>query len=451
MSRRRVIAAASSTPRVKLDALRLSLALLIVINVSRIHQRFTILQSLRPALVLICIAFLSALANPRALGRWHWERQWQARVIYGITIVTLGSIAFGISQGASFFMFKDYFSKVLIFAFLLMAAIRSARDLWVFAWAYLIGTGLLVWMALFVFNLSVGTNGFARLDNLETWDANDICVLLEMGLGFGLLLFQVSGRKGKIVAGTICLGIGAAIARSGSRGGFIGLAILLLAYLVSMPGVSPVRRLGLVAVLIGGVAIAAPAGYLAQMETISSVKSDYNWDADQGRRQLAIRGMKYMMSYPVFGLGVGNFGRAEAFISDLAKQRAEMGQGLKWSAPHNSYIEAGSELGIPGFLLFIGLVVGCIVAPWRLRRRIPREWEAGDWEQRVMFHAAKYLPLASIGFAVPAFFVSFAFLDPIYTLAAMTAALSGLVKLRLGVRRSNRRTAMVPLPAGGAR
>jgi O-antigen ligase len=303
--------------------------------------------------------------------------------------------------------------------------------LWLFVWAYVIGASILVWMALFVFNLSVGLNGVARLDNLETWDANDLCVLLLIGLGLSLLLFQTTGRWGKAALATIIVGIGAAIARSGSRGGFIGLAAVVLAYLLSMQGTSVVRRLGLVAVLAVGMAVAAPAGYWQQMNTISSVKSDYNWDAAQGRRQLAIRGLKYMMDYPFFGLGASNFGRADAALSDFAKRQTERGVGVKWSAVHNSYVEAGSEMGIPGLLLFSSLAIGSIVSPWMLRRRIPQEWARGVWDERFLFHAARYFPIAAVGFAVSAFFVSFAFLEPVYVLAGMTAALSAFVHARL--------------------
>lgn len=426
------VASVPSQAPAKIDALRLSLVLLMIMSISRIHQRFGLIAAFRPGLVLIGLAVVSAFVTPRgSLARWGWERRWQARVFVGITVACLGSIAFGISQGGALYFFTNYFSKVLIFAFLLMAAIRNIRDLWVFVWAYVIGAAVLVWMALFLFNLSVGLNGVARLDNLETWDANDICVLLLIGLGLSLLLYQMAGRLGRAALAMIIIGIGAAIARSGSRGGFLGLAAVVLTFLLSMQGTSVARRVGLVAVLAGGLAVAAPAGYWMQMNSISSVKSDYNWDADQGRRQLAIRGLQYMMDYPFFGVGASNFGRAEVEISEFGRNRIANGVGVKWSAVHNSYIEAGSEMGIPGLLLFSALTFGCIVSPWRLRRRIPREWERGAWEDRFLFHAARYFPIAAVGFAVPALFVSFAFLEPVYILGAMTAALGAFVNMRL--------------------
>jgi hypothetical protein len=175
-----------------------------------------------------------------------------------------------------------------------------------------------------------------------------------------------------------------------------------------------------------GLSSLAPPGYWHQMQTLTSVEEDYNWDSNQGRRQLAIRGMQYMARYPLFGVGIGNFGRAEGTISTIADE-----PGTQWSAPHNSYVEMGAELGVPGFVLFIGLIVGCIVAPWRLRRRVPAGWERGTGEEQFLFHSVVFLPLAAIGFAVPAFFVSFAYSDPIYMLAAITGAFCACVEVRL--------------------
>ena len=50
----------------------------------------------------------------------------------------------------------------------------------------------------------------------------------------------------------------------------------------------------------------APPGYWKSMQTIlEDPKADYNWDSLNGRRQLAKRGMGYMLAYPVFGVGIG--------------------------------------------------------------------------------------------------------------------------------------------------
>jgi O-antigen ligase len=114
--------------------------------------------------------------------------------------------------------------------------------------------------------------------------------------------------------------------------------------------------------------------------------------------------------------------------------------GIKWSAAHNSFVEVGAELGIPGLGLFATMVVGSLLQAVRLRKKIAH-WQQGDGEQQFIYYAALYMPVAFLGFAVGGFFVSFAYLDPIYVLVALLGGLQLSYEARL---RSDR-----ALPAGG--
>lgn len=51
-----------------------------------------------------------------------------------------------------------------------------------------------------------------------------------------------------------------------------------------------------------------------------------------------------------------------------------------------------------------------------------------------MYGATSFLPLAMIGFAVTAFFVTFAWMDPLYILAALTTGLYVAVHERASTR-----------------
>jgi O-antigen ligase len=128
----------------------------------------------------------------------------------------------------------------------------------------------------------------------------------------------------------------------------------------------------------------------------------------------------YMMRYPVFGIGIHNFTRAEGTISEKAYAHV-VGTGLRWAAPHNSYVEVGAELGIPGLILWSSLVFGGMAGVFRMHRLLPREWRRGNPEQRFLYALTASLPIALLGFAVTSSFVSFAYLDPIYILAAMVS------------------------------
>ena len=101
------------------------------------------------------------------------------------------------SAAAPMYILTEY-SKTLVFAFLLFAAIRTASDLYTLAWAYVISSAILVWMALFLFGLSHASNSAVeRLSNLYTWDANDIGVVLIVGLALTLLDLPDHFRQGE--------------------------------------------------------------------------------------------------------------------------------------------------------------------------------------------------------------------------------------------------------------
>jgi O-antigen ligase len=151
-------------------------------------------------------------------------------------------------------------------------------------------------------------------------------------------------------------------------------------------------------------------------------KADYNFSSVDGRKALLERGIGYMAEYPVFGLGISNFPRAECTISPKLARLSKTGP-IRCKAPHNSYIQAGAETGVPGLVVWASIIVGGIVAMLRLRRRLPRSWRWGTGAERFLYGAPTFFALALIGFAVTSFFVSFAWMDPLYLMAAFMSGL----------------------------
>ena len=251
--------------------------------------------------------------------------------------------------------------------------------------------------------------------------------LLIVGLVLTVLTFLTAGKKGRAASAGLLVGIGVALARSGSRGAFLGLIGTGCALLFSLKRVSLVKRLGFVVVVVVGLAVAAPPGYWEQIGTVFSPTKDYNWQSGEGRREIWRRGLGYMFDHPISGIGINNFERAEGTISDKARL-SFAGDPIRWTSPHNSFLQVGAELGIPGLILWSSLVVGGIVGMTHLRRRLPPTWMHGDPEERFLYLATLHLPLALVGFAITAFFLSFAYLDLIYVLAAFVAGTYVAVK-----------------------
>ncbi len=414
-----------------LDPLRIALFLLMVVTISRIHQHLGLLGAVRPALILAGVAFVYALVKPSAVAGIRWLRHWPARVIVALGVLACLSGPFGISLGNSAKYIIENYSKTLIFAVLLMVAIRDARDLRTLVWGYVVGTAVLVWMSVFVFEMSSGALGPMRLNNLQTWDANDLGLILLIGLALTMLTFQTSTGGWKWLSGALLGAIGVSLARSGSRGAFLGFMAVGLMFVLSEKSLSWIKRVTMIGITGAALLVAAPPGYWSQMNTLADVTEDYNWDSWGGRRKTALRGLGYMLDRPLFGIGINNFGRAEGTISDRAQDAQPDDPWVPWRAAHNSYVQIGAELGLPGMILWTWLVVGCVIGTHRFRRRLPSTWRRGDPDERFLYAASYYLPLAMVGFGVSAAFLSFAYLDPVYILAAFTVGLYVSVEVKL--------------------
>lgn len=414
------------------DPMRVLLFLLTVLTVSQVHQHYPILMKLRPALLLFLASTGYAYLNPRYLTKANVFEQWPMRIVAVLAVLGCASAVFGISLGRSATFILDVYIKVLVYAVLLAVCVRDAKDLFTLVWGYVVGCGILAFFSLFVFGIKrTGNAEFARLDHLYMYDANDIGVILSIGLALTLFLLASSpklSRRLSLVA--IALGISATIARSGSRGGFIGLAVLGVAAMLLVNSVSASRKLIIVAAAFIALTLGAPPGYWKQMGTVMQPKEDYNYSTLDGRKALAERGMGYMMKYPLFGLGMNNFARAECTISPKLVTLSRTGP-IRCTPPHNSYVQAGAELGIPGLVLWVSLVVALIVAPLRMRGRLPRHWRRGTQTERFLYNGTTFFPLAMIGFAVTSFFVTFAWLEPLYIMTAFTTGLFILARERM--------------------
>jgi O-antigen ligase len=447
----RVIRRPTTTPGLMTDITWVSLLLLTVVTISRVHQYVGMIGRLRPALVLFALAIVGAFLQ-RRVHMPNLLRFWPGRVLIALSVWACLSAVFGISLGSSANFILDSFAKTLLYTVMLIIAVQNWRDLSRLVWAVVIGVGILAW-------ISVVVVGISKTRSNATFDANDVGLIMVMGIPLTVVILQTSGKWGKLFSIAVLLLSAVTVAKSQSRGAFIGMLVVGIGILLSLHAVSVFRRLAIVVAAAVALLVAAPEGYWDLIETLRNPTSDYNWDSQNGRKELAKRGIGYMLNYPVFGIGIHNFARAEGTISSKARDHLP-GTGLRWASPHNSYAEVGAELGIPGFLMWTSLVFGGMVGMRRLHRRLPSEWRTGEAEQRFLYSLTAGLPVAMAGFAVTSFFVSFAYLDPVYILAAMTTGAYVCVAQRLGpgvlharrsaIVRRRRQPVLVPRPEPAA-
>jgi O-antigen ligase len=218
---------------------------------------------------------------------------------------------------------------------------------------------------------------------------------------------------GFAIAGVLAAGV----VKTGSRGGVIGLAVVALA-LIARAG--PRRRLKyLIAVAACGivVALAADETLIERMSDIARPSDEYNVTDREGRLQIWKRGLGYMATHPVLGIGLDNFQTAEGVLSG----KINRGYGVRYTAAHNAFVQIGAELGVLGLAAFViafwSAARGCRRVLRAAARDHARHPELADDEARLATAAL----CALLGVATTGFFLSLAY-HPI-TLFALAACI----------------------------
>ncbi len=404
------------------DPFRLALMIVVVITVSNIHGVVPEVAKLRPALLLTAFALAYAFLNPKKEASHKFLDYWPAKVVLALGVVASLSVPFSISMGSAGRFVVETYAKVIVLSLLIMISMETARDFGYFVWSYVVSAAALTYQAVFEFGLVQDLGGTYRLNDLRGYDANEVGSLLVVGLPLVLLAMHTSAGRGKIFAAVTLVGTLAAIARTGSKGAFVGLLAVGALLLFTVNVVSLPKRMAMLIVMIVGLTWGAPPGYWKRMQQLQSPTEDYNWDSENGRRQVAIRGIGYMLDHPLLGIGINNFPRAEGTISSKAQDHTA-GTGIRWTAAHNSYVQIGAEMGIVGLALWLALLFGGIGAMWSLHGRLPKRWSRGHVEQKWVYFGTQYVPIALFGFAVSSTFISFAYTDPAYFLAALMVGL----------------------------
>ena len=370
--------------------------------VGRTHLLFGALEAIHLAAVTGLLAIGLYVVDDRA------ERQ--AKLVPSTTVTLAGvlvcwmilSVPGALRQGTSFSLVFDNFIKTALMSFVVAASVRDVRDVERLAGVYL--TGAVVYAAVVMTRFDLGGGDAWRLGHLYYYDANDFATFAVTAMPLGIY-FAHAGRQIRVrllaVASLIVLTLG--FVWSGSRGGFIALSVVGAFVVFRFSAIPLAWRLSataLVAVVLLGT---ASDRYWTQMGTITS-DADYNHTSESGRLQIWDRGIGYMVSNPLLGLGPGNFQAAEGTLSPLA-ERQQYGIGVRWNAPHNSFVQIGAELGFPGLALYIAVIVSAFLA---LRR--------GDG-------IAPALTASLLGFVVGSFFLSLAYSEMLYTLVALAVGM----------------------------
>lgn len=395
-----------------------------VIMVLRPHELVPGLAVVRPVILMMIVGgwvFLTQTPWQSVLQDTVFKRY---AALLGWAMLTL---PFALYRAAGIQTLQKLIVIVLLVALLVAMPVSKGTTRTFLKWYLLafVGYGMLVLAK------GVQSAGEGRLSGISSYDPNELAALCSFSLALALGHLRSQGLLNKVIA-LAAVGVALIIVlRTGSRGGAIGLGVVLLLTLMSLPRRWILPGLMLAGlVVVGGWAVAPPT-FKARIQTIGSLNDDYNASDYTGRKAIWTRGLGYMAAHPVTGVGLSNYEEAEGQFL------AANGRRGKWSAAHNSFVQIGAELGIPGLLLLLSLLLAAFT-----RARTA-------WGQRDGTPAYPEAVVALASFVVTSVFLSLAYSE-------MLAFVAGIAVLVDRERRASlwspaRRPVPIASPGGAMR
>jgi probable O-glycosylation ligase (exosortase A-associated) len=411
--------AVADEPPSNWDLLLVCVAGYILVAVGRVHQLFPVLSAVHPAIVAGLLAMGLYASDGDARRRAALLRGRVTKCLIVLLAWMMLSVAGALSISNSFTQVFDNFLKTFLMYIVIAGAVRDGRDVERLAVTYLGAATLYGFIILSRFEL--GSGDAWRLGHLYYYDANDVATFIVSAMPLGLYVAH-SGRH--LVSRFIALGalgiLTIALVHTGSRGGFVALVAVAAFVLCCYKAIAFRSRLSAFVLVTLVLFATASEQYWTQMGTILS-DSDYNQTAESGRLQIWERGVGYMLRYPLFGVGPGNFPTAEGLLSPFA-ERQQFGIGVRWNAAHSSFVQIGAETGVVGLTVFLVLLASAFAALRHAGRAAAAAHDARVGE------LGQALTASLIGFVVGAAFLSLAYSEMLYTLVALAVGLRKVIR-----------------------
>lgn len=379
---------------------------IMAITALRLHELYPPLERLRPAMIAAVVGLGYILPRTKAsVLRSIWKDptlRWIAAFV-GWCAVT---VPFAYWPGGAYFQLRGMLLAAIPPVIAILLSVPLAASL-----QTILRGGLL---ALTVYALAVLSTGQAALGGRaeagHSLDPNDTALMLAALTPFACGMF-VRSRGTQRWGAALAIAIFAVGAMAtGSRGGTIALVVAIGVFLMGFRG----QQLLYAAVisLVGAVTAwnFASDSYRQRMVDLVQGQEDYNYTDYDGRLAVWRRARGYALDHPVLGLGIGNFPVAEGNALGME------GRVGKWSVAHNSYLNAFAELGMPGGILFIGILASSA-------RRALKYWRQSR-TRRGGRRQDQHMPelLAGLaGFAAGAMFLSATYSSLMFCLFAIVA------------------------------
>jgi len=222
---------------------------------------------------------------------------------------------------------------------------------------------------------NAASDGRLNLNFGTVANSTDFAAHLLLTVPF-LLLFVYSS-KSFMLRTLALLGVGFGIItalKSGSRGALVALAVGALFVFLKGRGRDRIALACLVPMTFAVVLVFFHANLVERLRSFSaSSDADRSAIASSESREYLLRtAIKYTLQFPIFGVGPGQFPNYEGGLTK------SMGTHGYYHETHNSWLEASSECGIPGGLLFLAGWVSTFLLVRRTYRRARKRPDCTD-------------------------------------------------------------------------
>lgn len=333
----------------------------------------------------------------------------EVKLFIALVLLMILSGSFGVYPRLSFNFLTGDFYKSIIYFLILVKVLTTIKDVERLAWTTVISA-----TAMALASVSTGQAGAGRVSIGTMYDPNDFAMMLVTSLPFVLFFFLRTKGLIKVFSSASIILILLAIILTQSRGGFIGLGVVITAFLFSQSYEKQVfRKIALVMLLCFLFCGLASENYWDRIQTI--------WTGDDqgsGRVILYKRSLKLMLENPILGTGVGCFVSAYGRALEN-KQFHPVGSEYdwKWKTAHNAFLQIGVELGFPGLVIYL-ILIYYTIRNFSETKRLSKIKGLKD-----VHTYANMFKVSLMGFLVCSFFLSKAYSASFFLILAVSTVL----------------------------
>jgi O-antigen ligase len=358
--------------------------------------------------------------------------------LIALGVAILISVPFSVWPGGSFSLFTDSYLKLLVVFVLMMNTLTTPKRIDQITWLIVLCCGFIAARSVFDYargiNLVEGNRLAGPVGGIFG-NPNDLAMnmvtFLPAAAVFGLSPRYPTSRR-VIAAGCATMML-ATVVFTKSRGGFLGLAVVMLVLMV-LGG--KVRRgfgsMAVVAVLCATPFM--PASFWERMASIVDDRKDKEefTGTREARWNVMKEGLKAFAERPLTGVGAGQF-----------QNYNPPGRVERWRETHNAPIQVAAETGVSGAAAFLFLVACAGVGARSTRRLLEKPARAPDRlgavmpepDRRAMYTLTVAMTAGFFGWFVCSLFASVAYNWTFYYLLALIVASREMTLARLRAAR----------------